>query len=942
MNPQRWQRIEEIYHSALRQAPETRVAFVTDACCGDGDLLQEVQSLLSADEQAGSFLETPALGIASTLSGVPQLSRRLGSYQILSPLGAGGMGEVYRAHDSKLGRDVAIKTLPGDFADDPERLARLRREALTLASLNHPNIGAIYDLEEADGVNCLVLELVEGETLRGPLPVEKALDYARQVAEALESAHNKGIVHRDLKPANVKVTPEGRVKVLDFGLAKAAWAKDDHQRLSQLATGTASGTVAGQIMGTPPYMSPEQARGEATDKRTDIWAFACLLYELLTGQRAFKGANLPDTVSAVLEREPYWCALPAKTPAKIRHLLRQCLQKDASRRPQDMSSVRSVVEEVIGSFQGVNRWQLTAATAIVLAVVVGAGVWLFRPRPQPSRADYIQLTNFADSVTQPALSPDGRLLTFIRGPKTFAGPGQIYVKVVPQGEAEQLTRDDTQKMSPVFSPDGSQIAYTTIEQGHWDTWLIPISGGQPHLWMPNASGLTWLDKQNILFSEIKSDIHMAIVKAKESRAGEQDVYVPRSDRGMAHRSYPSPDSKWSLVVEMDRAVWLPCRLVPLDGTSPGHPVGPAGAECTSAAWSPDGKWMYLNSSAGGAFHIWRQRFPDGRLEQVTSGPAEEEGMAIAPGGRSLITAVGLKQSSVWVHDSAGERQVSLEGYSYDLKFTPDGRRLCYRVLKGTLASNDASELRVVELESGRNEPLLPGFAVAGYGRHAYDISPDGRRVVVAVLDRDGRSQLWLAPLGRGPSPHQIGNVQGGEPLFGPNNEILFRGFEGTSSYIYRIREDGTKLEKLIEQPVVVLVSISPSGQWVVAKIPGKEGSSTQAFPVGGGSPVRITVSGGIGYLDHDIQWPTKGNQVFIGVNTAANSPEVGRTYAIPLSGERALPQIPVGGFKSEAEIARLPGAQLIDAYGVTPGAKPGVYAFMREGVQRNLYRIPLQ
>jgi eukaryotic-like serine/threonine-protein kinase len=282
---------------------------------------------------------------------------KLGPYEIQSPLGAGGMGEVYRAHDTKLDRDVAIKILPPAFARDPERLARFRREARTLASLNHPNIAAIYGLEESTELDYLVLELVDGDTLHGPLPLATALNRACQVAEALEAAHEHGIIHRDLKPANVKVTPQGKVKVLDFGLAKAISGIKGDQDLSQMATVTGAVTAPWHIVGTPGYMSPEQARGAEVDQRTDIWAFACLLYQLLAGKRAFKGETISDTVAAVLEHEPDWRALPAETPAMVRDLLRQCLQKDANRRPHKIAGVRTTLEEVQ---RPRNRWRFSA------------------------------------------------------------------------------------------------------------------------------------------------------------------------------------------------------------------------------------------------------------------------------------------------------------------------------------------------------------------------------------------------------------------------------------------------------------------------------------------------------------------------------------------------------------------------------------------------------
>ena len=351
MDQERRRRVTTLFHAALGCEPEARQAFLDVACDEDADLQREVDLLLSKAEQAGSFLETPAMGYATVT--VPLLGRQFGSYRIISPLGAGGMGEVYRAHDSKLGRDVAIKTLPAEFARDPERLTRFRREARTLASLNHPNIAAIYGIEESSGEDCLVLELVEGETLRGPLPIDRALDYARQVADALQGAHERGFIHRDLKPANVKVTPQGRVKVLDFGLAKAIWGRESNPDLSQSAALTGPETLAGQIVGTPSYMSPEQVRGKEVDNRTDVWAFGCLLYELLTGKRGFEGETVSDTIAAVLEHEPDWQALPVKTPAKVLNLLRQCLHKDANRRLNNIADARTTIEEVQ---RGRSRW----------------------------------------------------------------------------------------------------------------------------------------------------------------------------------------------------------------------------------------------------------------------------------------------------------------------------------------------------------------------------------------------------------------------------------------------------------------------------------------------------------------------------------------------------------------------------------------------------------
>jgi eukaryotic-like serine/threonine-protein kinase len=276
---------------------------------------------------------------------------RFGSYEIVAPIGAGGMGEVYQAHDTKLGRDVAIKVLPEAFAHDAERLSRFQREAKMLAALNHPNIATIYGLEQSDGIHYLVMELVPGETLAeriraGTVSIHEALEIGAQIAEALEAAHEKGVIHRDLKPANVKVTPEGRVKLLDFGLAKA-FADDGDMDLSNAPTLTSLGTEEGKILGTPGYMSPEQVRGKSVDKRTDIWAFGCVLYELLIGHQAFRGETLSDAIAAVLVREPNWQALPSAIPPKIRELLRRSLQKDPKRRLRDIGDARIEIQDAL-------------------------------------------------------------------------------------------------------------------------------------------------------------------------------------------------------------------------------------------------------------------------------------------------------------------------------------------------------------------------------------------------------------------------------------------------------------------------------------------------------------------------------------------------------------------------------------------------------------------
>jgi serine/threonine protein kinase len=938
MGPELWRRAEELFHAVLEQSPQERLAFLDSACGQNTELRRQVELLVSAELNAGSFLDkTGVVDLTTTIRVAGSLvGQQFVHYRIVSLLGVGGMGEVYRAHDSNLGRDVAVKTLPYEFARDQARVERFRREARTLASLNHPHIAAIYGLEVFDRTDFLVLELVEGKHPSGPLPITEALRIAEQVADALAAAHARGIIHRDLKPANVMVTLEGRVKVLDFGLAKAIYGQEQ-QKIAQPGDITVTESVAGHVVGTPAYMSPEQARGEKVDQRTDIWSFGCLLYELLTGDRVFRCSTPQETITAVREREPDWQLLPAKTPARIRQLLHRCLQKDVNQRLEAIADAQIIIEQ---SQRGWSRRRIAAFGSLALVLVLAAvtAILLHRPVRPTDSSQWVQLTKFPDSVTEPALSPDGRTVAFVRGESNFFGPGEIYVKTLPDGAPVQLTHDDQAKMSPVFSPDGTRIAYTTVNRDfQWDTWTVPVLGGEPQMMLKNASGLVWTGPQRIMFSEIRMGVHMAVVTSDESRFGQRDVYVPPDEPDMAHRSYLSPDGKWVLLVEMDiDHLWEPCRLVPADASSPGHKVGPQGGGCTFAAWSPDGKWMYFTSNAVDANHIWRQPFPDGKPEQITAGPTEEEGIAMAPNGRSFVTAVSLQAASLWLHDSSGDREISIEGNAATPLFTPDGGKLLYRVVKEQPNEfdyyRDLGEVMVADLKSGRSEPLVQGFRVLNF-----DISRDGRQVVMEAPDGAGRARLWLAPLDGSARQRQVPNVEGGQPHFGPHGEIFFRHNEGASTaagslgFVYSVQPDGTGLRKVLEQPVNEFHFpnvISPDGRWISAwgPLPGNGPAAGQVFSLDGKPPVSLGGSGGVG-------WEAGGVLLAL-----AGSPQA---FYVPLATGQALPQIPAGGFHSNEEIARLPGARRIEGRLITLGPSPAIYASYRGNTQRNLYRIPV-
>jgi len=440
---------------------------------------------------------------------------RLGSYEIVSPLGAGGMGEVYRARDGKLNRDVAIKVLPELFTADPDRLARFTREAHTLARLNHANIAAIYGLEESESVRALIMELVEGDDLaaiirRGAVPVAESIACARQIADALEAAHELGIIHRDLKPANVKVRPDGTVKVLDFGLAKVL-APEGSEDLSGAAianspTLTARATQHGIILGTAAYMAPEQARGKPVDKRADIWAFGVMLYEMLTGQRLFYGEDTSDVLAAVLTREVNWTALPSDTPGRLRALVADCLVRDPKRRLRDIGDARRVLDQISSGapdlvtssapssgvpWRRVLTW--TASLAAVFAVGVTGG-WLLKPMPDLPVRRFSIVTPDRHRVTDAAISPDGRAVFFTTAEKA-------WVQRLDQAEPQEIPSAAGAR-GLFWSPDSSHIGYQT--RGH--LWKFPLSGGNPidiglvPTEFSSAGGAAWLANDRIWYT----------------------------------------------------------------------------------------------------------------------------------------------------------------------------------------------------------------------------------------------------------------------------------------------------------------------------------------------------------------------------------------------------------------------------------------------------------
>jgi Tol biopolymer transport system component len=723
--------------------------------------------------------------------------RRLGPYEILSSIGAGGMGEVYRAHDTKLGRDVAIKVLPANFVNDPERLSRFQREARMLAALNHANIATIYGLEQCDGVTCLVMELVSGETLAermkaGPFGIEEALKIAVQIAEALEAAHEKSIIHRDLKPANVKVTPEGKVKVLDFGLAKAFAGDAASEDIGNSPTLSMAATMQGVILGTAAYMSPEQARGKSVDKRTDIWAFGCVLYELLTGKQAFHGEDVTDILAAVVRAEPDWTALPAKIPSTIRTLLRRCLRKDKRQRISGATDVRIEIEDAIAApataepaaaaigagVLGRRALLLAAGCLVAACVVTGVAIWNLKPTPsKPVTRTVITLP--ADQrlaiAENPAvaISPDGRLLAYVA---VQGSVQQLYLRAMDSLEAGAIPGTGG-AINPFFSPDSQSLGFfaegklkKVSVNGGGATILGDASSGRGASWgsqgaivfipslgasvqeLREAGGtprpLTHIDKgeftvwpellpdgKAVLFASGNAGPSMRIA-VHVTGTGEQRILVPVPGSTQpryatsGHLLYVQGSTLMAAPFDARRQA-LTGEAVPVVENVPVNPTTAAAQYSISAT----GSLVYVSggSQANQSKLLWVSR--DGKEQPLAAPPRAYLRPRISPDGRKVAVE---QDNQVWVYELARDTMTrfTFEGSTNNFPvWTPDGSRIAF--------TSDKDGPRSVFWQKADGSGGLEKLTSSEYARFPLSWSADGQLLSFLEVNPTTGVDIWV-------------------------------------------------------------------------------------------------------------------------------------------------------------------------------------------------------
>ena len=872
-------RVREIFEAALDRPPQQRIAFLETACAGDAVLLAAVQEMLRADAEPHPLLDG---GPGVTADRWRQGDTFAGHYRILALLGRGGMGEVYRAHDAMLGRDVALKLLPAaipSLAEGGERLNRLQREAQVLAALNHPNIGAIHGVDEADGVRALVLELVEGPTLAeriaaGPLPLAEALSVGRQIATGLEAAHEQGIVHRDLKPANVKLRPDGTVKLLDFGLAKmmqpeSAALGTPHS--SPIIT-TPSLVQRGVLLGTAAYASPEQVKGREADRRSDVWAFGAVFYEMLCGERAFKGADVPETIAAVLRADVDVSRLPAATPTPVLHLLSRCLERTVTRRLRDIGEARIVLDDLTAgktktphpeSTAGAMRalWRRVAppaAAALAGGAAVAALLWRTTPSPLPVTRFTLSMPRDAALLLDPqsrdlTISPDGTRVVYKGGPG--ADRTRLFVYALDQLEPKPLTSTGQPK-GPFISPDGQWVGF--FEPGGATGGIgaalkrVAIAGGPslPASKLDGPSrGATWGENDIIAASGAPATGLLRIPAV----GGEPSVLTrPNRTNGERDHLWPHllPGGKTVLftVTSLDGGTDA-ARVAALDLASGNWKTLLQGA--SQAQYVPTGHLVYI---AGGA--LWAVAFDAGRVETIGTPTVVVPSVVVLPTGTAEFDvardgtlvyvarggASDRPRTLVWVDRTGRETPIAAPPRAYaNVRLSPDGTRVAVEI------EDQDQDIWVWDLA---RETLTQVTTDPGQDETPV-WTPDGRRIIFTSQTGGTLGSLfWRAADGTGVAEPLVASetIQRASSVLPDGSRLLFTEPSGLMALSLDGKRSVVPLMRTASGAIGESV-VSPDGRWLayvtpvagtpqifVSALPDPSGARSQLTPAGGSQP----------------------------------------------------------------------------------------------------------
>ncbi len=884
MSDNRRQRIEEIFHQAAELAPEARSAFLDEVCAGDESLRQEVHSLLA------HATEGETATIVADLAG-----RTIGAYQVLGRIGQGGMGVVYKARDTELDRTVAIKVLPADCLGDPDRKRRFIQEAKAASALNHPNIVTIHAITHEGGAECIVMEYVTGQTLaeaipKKGMPLQEALRIAIEIADAMAAAHTAGIVHRDLKPSNIMVTEQGRVKVLDFGLAKLLESTASPQ--------APAGTEAGKVVGTAAYMSPEQAQGQKVDGRTDIFSFGCVLYEMVTGRRAFQGESTAATLAAILREEP---ALLEGVAPEVAKLIGRCLRKDPDRRTRHMDDIKLALQELkeesdsgmpaqpgAGPPAKPGRLTLLIAAGVILAAAAGTGLawWLSTSRPSPSPAPLMRLTSDSGLTTDPALSPDGKLVAYASD-RAGGNNLDIWVQQVDGGSPLRLTSDPADESEPSFSPDGNQLVFRSEREGG-GIYTIPALGGEPRLiakggraprFSPDGSRIAFVTGVGRVGGVALGELFVA-----PSMGGTPQPLV----RGELGASYPvwSPDGtvilfatglygpdNWGIVPSVPGSKGLPIVL-PLAALKKKQGL----ANVIPWAWIA-GNRILFSAKSGDSSHlfeiglsppaliskVWRLEASPKRLTAGTE-LAEKPTLAVggsAAGARRLAFASLLRSENLWSlsldtnHPGTAGRLQRLTQESAFQVFPwvfMDGTKLVF-----LSHANYNDEVWLMDLRSGKR--LLLSNRVSAKDKPI--VHADGSRV---MWDEGGKTVYTVSPSGGVPEKLC-------ESCYWPwdwssDHKRILHWYRGKSSVVSEmVNLETGKRGVFLERPGADLFEFrwSPDGRWIVFASAQSDRRRVYVAPFTGdqgpGESAWIPITDGSTFEDK-LNWSPDGNWIY--------------------------------------------------------------------------------